>query len=77
MRAGDLDPVVQPDKQPRQDRGQRELDHHQAVERGGGQDHDRAERHLHQPEARDLVPAQGAHQPIARSAKAATIMPET
>ena len=49
---------MQRDEQPRHQGGQRELDHHHAVERRGHQHDDAAERRLHEAEAYDLEPAE-------------------
>ena len=66
---------MQRDQQAGQHRGQGQFHHHQPVQRRGRQNDDRAQTHLDETHADNGQP--GQHQPIPRSAKAVTIMPET
>jgi hypothetical protein len=81
-RAEQLDGVVEGDEGTRQEGRQHQFDHHDAVEHRGGEDDDRAERRLDQPEADDAEPADRlpVHGPPAakiRTAKALASMPST
>ena len=71
-----LHQVVQGNQNAGQQRRQGQLHHHHAVERGGGQDHDGAQRGLHQTQPGNAAPAKRLHA-IPRRAKALTIMPAT
>ena len=55
-RAQHLHAVMQGHQRARQERRQRQLDHHDAVQRGRGQHHDGAKRRLHQAEIRHPMP---------------------
>ena len=54
----ELERVIYADEQSRQHGGEREFDHHDPVERRGGERDHRADRHLDEAEAQDAGPAQ-------------------
>ncbi len=79
VRAGELDHVVDRHQRAGQHRGERKLDDHDAVQRGGGEHDDGADRHLDETEAEDVDPAEPSHgaPPAEPRAKAAASMPRT
>ena len=75
----DLHRVMQAHQEPRQQRRQSRLDHHQPVQRRGANHHNRAKAQLHRPQPKNRHPRKIGHGKASRlrSAKAVIIMPLT
>ena len=75
---GDLNGIMQPHQQPRQNGGHRQFNHHQTVQGRRGQHHNRAQAHLHQTQPNDGKPRQRHGKTcMLRKAVAVIIMPLT